>query len=109
MKRLGYKDDDYKTDGAEYIRNMRLNSGMPNPANFKVAIVFAVNYTDEATSFAAGLFKHYENDNISVELIPGMGCTFEIIVNNKVIYSGVDDSSKPDLKGIIARMDKMKS
>jgi hypothetical protein len=38
-----------------------------------------------------------------------MGSTFEIIINSKVIYSGVDDYPKPDLKGIIARMDKMKS
>jgi predicted Rdx family selenoprotein len=82
---------------------------MANPANFKVAIVFAKSYTDEAASFAAALFKHYVYDNISVELIHGMGYTFEIIVNNKVIYSGVDDYSKPDLKGIFARMDKMKS
>jgi hypothetical protein len=53
MKRFGYKSDNYKTDGAAYIRNMRLYSAMANPANFKVAIVFAKSYTDEAASFAA--------------------------------------------------------
>ncbi|MBP2242297.1 selenoprotein W-related protein [Cytobacillus eiseniae] len=70
----------------------------------KIEFCMQCNYAPKAASFAEELFTHFRSNITKMELIPGSGGEFEVIVNGEKVYSKGEIGLFPKAKDIIEKM-----